>query len=160
VNDGLPELGLTTSDDLWPEQRFFFRSDQFHFMRKEIPSLFFFTGVHECYHRPCDTVDFVDHDKAARVARLLAHSVLRSPTATSGPSGIRRGSRKSASSPPVGAEGDRGRRGASGSPSTGRSGPGSSWSAPTGSSAGSSWTAPRGRPWGTRWRPTSPTRGG
>jgi hypothetical protein len=76
VNASLPELDLVTSDDLWPEQRFFFRSDQFHFMRKEIPSLFFFTGVHECYHRPCDTVEFVDHDKAARIARLLTHSVL------------------------------------------------------------------------------------
>ena len=76
INEGMPELNLVTSDDLWPEQRFFFRSDQFHFMRKEIPSLFFFTGVHECYHQPCDTVDFVDHDKAARVARLLLHSVL------------------------------------------------------------------------------------
>ncbi|TVP75955.1 MAG: M28 family peptidase [Gemmatimonadales bacterium] len=76
INDGMPELNLTTSDDLWPEQRFFFRSDQFHFLRKEIPSLFFFTGVHECYHAVCDTVDFVDHDKGARITRLLAHSVL------------------------------------------------------------------------------------
>ncbi len=76
VNEGLPELNLITSDDLWPEQRFFFRSDQFHFMRKEIPSLFFFTGVHDCYHRPCDTVEWVSHDKIARVARLLTHSVL------------------------------------------------------------------------------------
>ncbi|MEX2531873.1 MAG: M20/M25/M40 family metallo-hydrolase [Gemmatimonadota bacterium] len=76
VNEGMPELNLITSDDLWPEQRFFFRSDQFHFMRKEIPSLFFFTGIHECYHQPCDDVEFVDHDKASRVARLLLHSVL------------------------------------------------------------------------------------
>lgn len=76
LNASMPELRLTTSDDLWPEQRFFFRSDQFHFMRKEIPSLFFFTGVHECYHRPCDQVDFVNHDKAARIARLLTHTVL------------------------------------------------------------------------------------
>ena len=76
INDSMPELGLVTSDDLWPEQRFFYRSDQFNFMRMEIPSLFFFTGVHECYHRPCDTVDFIDPDKAARIARLLTHSVL------------------------------------------------------------------------------------
>jgi len=76
LNESMPELGLTTSDDLWPEQRFFFRSDQFHFMRKEIPSLFFFTGVHECYHRPCDQVDRLDIDKATRVARLLAHAAL------------------------------------------------------------------------------------
>jgi hypothetical protein len=76
INGEMPELNLTTSDDLWPEQRFFFRSDQYHFMRKEIPALFFFTGLHECYHQPCDEVDFVDHDKAARVARLLLHTVL------------------------------------------------------------------------------------
>jgi len=76
LNDGMPELGLITSDDIWPEQRFFFRSDQLNFMREEIPSLFFFTGVHECYHRPCDTVDFVSTEKAARVARLLVHTVL------------------------------------------------------------------------------------
>jgi hypothetical protein len=76
INERMPELRLTTSDDLWPEQRFFFRSDQYHFMRKEIPSLFFFTGVHECYHRPCDTPEFVNADKAARIARLLTHVTL------------------------------------------------------------------------------------
>jgi hypothetical protein len=76
INTSMPELGLVTSDDLWPEQRFFYRSDQFNFMRMEIPSLFFFTGVHECYHRPCDTPSFIDPDKAARIARLLTHSVL------------------------------------------------------------------------------------
>ncbi len=76
VNAGLPGLRLTTSDDLWPEQRFFFRSDQFHFMRMEIPSLFFFTGLHECYHAPCDEVERLDINKATRVARLLAHATL------------------------------------------------------------------------------------
>jgi hypothetical protein len=76
LNEGMPELGLTTSDDIWPDQRFFFRSDQFHFMRKEIPALFFFTGVHECYHRPCDEVERLDINKATRVARLLAHATL------------------------------------------------------------------------------------
>ncbi len=76
VNSGRPELNLTASEDIWPEERLFFRSDQFHFMRKEIPSLFFFTGLHDCYHQPCDTPDFVDPDKAARIARLIAHSVV------------------------------------------------------------------------------------
>jgi hypothetical protein len=76
VNSGLPDLRLVTSPDLWPEQRLFYRSDQFHFMRKEIPSLFFFTGLHECYHRPCDTIDFADPDKIARIARLITHVVV------------------------------------------------------------------------------------
>jgi hypothetical protein len=43
---------MTVSDDLWPEQRFFFRSDHFNFARREMPAIFFFTGVHEDYHRP------------------------------------------------------------------------------------------------------------
>ena len=62
-----PELGLTVSEDIWPEERFFFRSDHFNFARKEIPALFFFTGVHEDYHRPSDEVETIDPDKAARV---------------------------------------------------------------------------------------------
>ncbi len=85
INEANPELGLVTSDDLWPEQRFFYRSDQYHFMRMEVPSLFFFTGVHECYHRPCDTVDFIDPDKAARIARLLTLSVLEIANADARP---------------------------------------------------------------------------
>ncbi len=66
-----PELGLTVADDLWPEQRFFFRSDHFNFARREIPALFFFAGTHEDYHRPGDEVDTVDTDKIARVGRLV-----------------------------------------------------------------------------------------
>jgi Zn-dependent M28 family amino/carboxypeptidase len=73
VNARHPELGLTTSGDLWPQEQLFFRSDQLNFMAGEIPALFFFAGLHECYHRPCDDVDFVSTDKIARVARFLAY---------------------------------------------------------------------------------------
>jgi Zn-dependent M28 family amino/carboxypeptidase len=73
VNGQHPELRMTTSDDLWPEQRFFFRSDHFNFARREIPSIFFFTGVHEDYHRPSDTVDKIDLDKITRITRLIFH---------------------------------------------------------------------------------------
>ena len=65
-----PELGLTASRDLWPNERFFFRSDHFNFARKEVPAIFFFSGVHEDYHRPSDEVEKIDADKAARIARL------------------------------------------------------------------------------------------
>ena len=75
VNAGLPQLSLTTSRDLWPQEQLFFRSDQLNFMAQEIPALFFFAGLHECYHRPCDEVDFVSAGKVARVATLLAHTV-------------------------------------------------------------------------------------
>ena len=66
-----PELGLTVSEDLWPEERFFFRSDHFSFAAKEVPALFFFAGTHEDYHRPGDEPDEIDYDKNARVARLV-----------------------------------------------------------------------------------------
>ena len=65
-----PELGLTASRDLWPQERFFFRSDHFNFARKEIPAIFFFSGVHEDYHRPSDEVAKINADKAARIAKL------------------------------------------------------------------------------------------
>ncbi len=70
-----PELGLTVADDLWPEERFFYRSDHYHFARKEIPALFFFAGVHEDYHRATDHADKIDADKVARVSRLILHTV-------------------------------------------------------------------------------------
>jgi hypothetical protein len=73
VNERLPELRMTVSDDLWPEQRFFFRSDHFNFARREVPAIFFFTGVHEDYHRPTDTADKIDLDKITRIARLAFH---------------------------------------------------------------------------------------
>ena len=77
-----PELGLTVSEDRWPEERFFFRSDHFNFAAREIPALFFFAGTHEDYHRPGDEVDEVDTDKTARVGRLvlyLTHAIADSP---------------------------------------------------------------------------------
>ena len=73
VNAAHPELRMTTSDDIWPEQRFFFRSDHFNFARREVPSIFFFTGVHEDYHRPSDTVEKIDLDKITRITRLIFH---------------------------------------------------------------------------------------
>jgi Zn-dependent M28 family amino/carboxypeptidase len=69
-----PELGLTLSDDKWPEERFFFRSDHYNFARKEIPAIFFFSGVHADYHQPSDQVEKLDVDKAARIARVVYYT--------------------------------------------------------------------------------------
>ncbi|HKJ93297.1 MAG TPA: M28 family peptidase, partial [Longimicrobiales bacterium] len=73
VADAHPELGLTVAPDLWPEQRFFFRSDHFNFARKHIPAIFFTTGLHDDYHRPSDEVSKLDTDKLARITRLAFH---------------------------------------------------------------------------------------
>ncbi|HYW08540.1 MAG TPA: M20/M25/M40 family metallo-hydrolase, partial [Longimicrobium sp.] len=77
-----PELRLTLSDDIWPEERFFFRSDHFNFARKEVPSIFFFSGVHADYHQPSDEVEKVDTDKAARISRMvfyIANEIANAP---------------------------------------------------------------------------------
>ena len=76
VNRRRPELGLTTVPDMWPQEGLFFRSDQLNFMREEIPSLFLFAGFHDCYHKPCDDLSFVNLDKASRVTRLLAYTAM------------------------------------------------------------------------------------
>ena len=49
--------------------RFYFRSDHYNFAKNGIPSVFFFSGVHEDYHRPGDTPDKLDYEKMATVGR-------------------------------------------------------------------------------------------
>lgn len=75
LNGEHPELNLTLADDMWPEQRFFFRSDHYNFARKEVPAIFFFSGVHADYHRPSDEVETIDTDKAARISRMVFYLV-------------------------------------------------------------------------------------
>lgn len=71
VNTAHPELRMTAIDDIWPTERFYFRSDHYNFARKGVPILFFFNGVHEDYHQPTDTPDKIDAEKEARVLKLL-----------------------------------------------------------------------------------------
>ncbi len=49
--------------------RFYFRSDHYNFAKNGIPSVFFFSGVHDDYHRPGDTPDKLDYDKMDTVGR-------------------------------------------------------------------------------------------
>lgn len=70
VNARHPELRMTTSADLWPDERFYERSDHFMFARYGVPVLFFFNGVHPQYHRVGDHVDLIDTDKLSRVAKI------------------------------------------------------------------------------------------
>lgn len=53
--------------------RFYYRSDHYNFAKKGIPSIFFFNGVHEDYHRTSDTVDKINFDKMENVARHIFH---------------------------------------------------------------------------------------
>jgi hypothetical protein len=47
-------------------------SDQQSFLAKDIPVLFFFTGVHPDYHRPGDTWDKVNGEGAAKICQVVA----------------------------------------------------------------------------------------
>jgi Zn-dependent M28 family amino/carboxypeptidase len=71
VNEAHPELGMTAIDDIWPEERFYYRSDHFNFARRGVPVLFFFNGTHDDYHRPSDEVERIDGEKTSRIGRLL-----------------------------------------------------------------------------------------
>ena len=71
VNGDHPELRMTAIDDIWPDQRFYFRSDHYNFARKGVPILFFFNGTHDDYHGRDDEPDRIDAEKAARIARLV-----------------------------------------------------------------------------------------
>ena len=71
VNSAHPELRMTAIDDIWPNERFYFRSDHYNFARKGIPVLFFFNGVHDDYHQATDSPDKIDAEKEARIVRLL-----------------------------------------------------------------------------------------
>jgi Zn-dependent M28 family amino/carboxypeptidase len=71
VNGEHPELNMTAVDDLWPNERFYFRSDHYNFARRGVPILFFFNGTHPDYHRSSDHIDLIDEEKASRVAKLM-----------------------------------------------------------------------------------------
>ncbi|MEN3001452.1 MAG: M20/M25/M40 family metallo-hydrolase [Armatimonadota bacterium] len=53
-----------------PEQ-LYYRSDHYSFAQKGIPVIFFFSGLHEDYHRPSDHVDKIDFEKLMKVTRTV-----------------------------------------------------------------------------------------
>jgi hypothetical protein len=72
-------------NDLEDRNQFYRRSDHWNFGRLEVPFVFFFTGVHEDYHSPGDTVDKVDFPKLTRTARLIYTSTIEAANHDSRP---------------------------------------------------------------------------
>lgn len=58
-------------NDLNDPQQFYRRSDHWHFGRKKVPFAFFFSGVHEDYHRPSDEVHKIRFAKMASILRTM-----------------------------------------------------------------------------------------
>ncbi len=67
-----PELGLTVLGDLWPREDYFAQSDQQMFAVHDVPSLFFFNGVHGALHAPWDDIRVVNVESTTRITRYLA----------------------------------------------------------------------------------------
>ena len=55
--------------------RFYYRSDHYNFAKHGIPSIFYFSGVHEDYHRPSDTPEKILYNKYETVTKLIFHTV-------------------------------------------------------------------------------------
>lgn len=54
--------------------RFYYRSDHYNFARKGIPSIFYFSGVHEDYHQPGDDVEKIRFDLLRARTNLVFHT--------------------------------------------------------------------------------------
>ena len=58
-------------DDPKDTNRFFFRSDHFHYAQNGIPIAFWFTGTHQDYHGAGDHADKIDYAKMEKIARTI-----------------------------------------------------------------------------------------
>jgi hypothetical protein len=70
------------------------RSDQWSFLQKGIPALFFFTGLHPDYHTPRDTPEKINYSKLEKISKLVyltafqvANSMTRPQFVKAGPAG-------------------------------------------------------------------------
>jgi len=83
MNDQYAKLELDyTFDALDDPNRFYYRSDHYNFAKNGVPSVFFFSGVHEDYHRTTDTPDKLDYNKMELVGRnafLIAWNLANRP---------------------------------------------------------------------------------
>lgn len=72
VNQSLTNLQLdyTYNDEADPN-RFYYRSDHYNFAKHDIPVIFYFTGVHEDYHQPTDTIEKIEFPKMLTIGQLI-----------------------------------------------------------------------------------------
>ncbi len=54
--------------------KFYYRSDHYNFAKNKIPIAFYFTGVHEDYHRPGDDVEKILFPRYHKIVKLVYHT--------------------------------------------------------------------------------------
>jgi Zn-dependent M28 family amino/carboxypeptidase len=75
VNRNTVNLELDYRFNAWDDpNRFYERSDHWHFAKNNIPVIFYFSGTHEDYHMPTDTPDKIRYDLLTKRARLIFHT--------------------------------------------------------------------------------------
>ena len=67
------ELDFRFNDINDPNQ-FYYRSDHYHFVKNNIPAIFYFSGVHEDYHQPTDTAEKLLYDVYKKRVQLIFHT--------------------------------------------------------------------------------------
>jgi hypothetical protein len=63
-------LNLTYKWDLDSYNQVLFRSDQYPFLLRDIPAVWWFTGFHPDYHQVTDTVEKINFEKMAKILKL------------------------------------------------------------------------------------------
>lgn len=63
-------LRLNNKWDMEPALNVFFRSDQYPFVLKDIPALWWFTGFHPDYHQVTDSVELINFPKMGKILQL------------------------------------------------------------------------------------------
>jgi Zn-dependent M28 family amino/carboxypeptidase len=58
-------------DDPNDPEKFFYRSDHFNYALKNVPIIFYFTGVHSDYHQLGDEVSKIDFPKFEKITRTI-----------------------------------------------------------------------------------------
>ena len=64
------DLDYTYNNETDPN-RFYYRSDHYNFAKHRIPVIFFFTGVHEDYHKPGDDIDKILFLKYSNITKFI-----------------------------------------------------------------------------------------
>ena len=64
------DLNYSLSSRTHPLQ-LYSRSDHYNFEKKDIPAIFFSTGLHSDYHKPGDTAEKLDFVKMEKITRLI-----------------------------------------------------------------------------------------
>ena len=58
----------------WRENRYYYRSDHYHFVKNNIPAIFYFNGTHKDYHAPTDTVEKINYTLLEKRTRLIFYT--------------------------------------------------------------------------------------